>query len=248
MVVLRTHTTDMRYALFSFCLLLVITVNCTSQTMQGMVTDATTYKPLFPVTVVNINTQQAAYTDVNGFYVIPARPGDKIAFSYVGYKTVEKLKPVSVLIATQNITMQRREYELDEVFLRPDKLTQYQKDSIERRQIYHFALDREPPSPVMSPVSALAEKLSGKAKRIYRFQGEFAWWEKQKFIDNRYTADVIRSVTDMRDDSTISAFMAAFPMPYDYARAATNLEMKMWIRDNYKAWMPHRADSVSTGK
>lgn len=214
--------------------------------MQGMVTDAVSYKPLFPVTVVNVNTQQASYTDANGFYSIPARPGDKIAFSYVGYKTAEKLKPVSVLIATQNIQMERREYELNEVFLRPDKLTQYQKDSIERRQVYRVALDRRPPSPVMSPVSALADKLSGKAQRIYRFQSEFAWWEKQKFIDNRYTPEVVTAMTGLTGDS-LANFMAAYPMPYDYARTATNLEMKMWIRDNYKTWL-QKADSVKQQK
>lgn len=221
-----------------------VSIRGDAQTMQGMVTDATTYKPLFPVTVVNMNTQQAAYTDANGFYVIAARPGDKIAFSYVGYKSVEKLKPVSVLIATQNITMQRREYELDEVFLRPDKLTQYQKDSIERRVIYRAVMERPVPSPVMNPVSAIAEHFSAKVQRLKRFQGEFTWWERQKFVDNRYTADVVRSVTELKDDSTINAFIAAFPMPYDYARVATNLEMKMWIRDNYKEWSAKITDST----
>jgi len=226
----------MRAAFLLILLAVGISLPCLSQTMQGMVTDATSYKPLFPVTVVNLNTQQAAYTDANGFYVIPARPGDKIAFSYVGYKSVEKLKPVSVLIATQNIAMQRREYELDEVFLRPDKLTQYQKDSIERRVIYRAVMERPDPSPVMNPVSALAEHFSAKVQRLKRFQGEFTWWERQKYIDNRYTAEAVKSVTGVRDDSTANAFLAAFPMPYDYARVATNLEMKMWIRDNYKSW------------
>lgn len=238
----------MRAAFLLILLAVGISLPCFSQTMQGMVTDASSYKPLFPVTVVNMNTQQAAYTDVNGFYVIPARPGDKIAFSYVGYKSVEKLKPVSVLIATQNITMERREYELDEVFLRPDKLTQYQKDSIERRVIYRSVMERPDPSPIMNPVSALAERMSGKVQRLKRFQGEFTWWERQKYIDNRYTADVVKSVTELKDDSTINAFLAAFPMPYDYARVATNLEMRMWIRDNYKSWILQKADTVSAGK
>lgn len=232
---------------FYWLTLLFLSAAATGQTMQGMVTDVANYKPLYPVTVVNVKTQQATYTDSNGFYVIAAKPGDKIVFSYMGYKAVEKMKPLSVLIATQNIGMERREYELDEVFLRPDKLTQYQKDSIERRIINRPLLDRVHPSPVMSPASALAERLSGKAQRMYRFQGEFAWWEKQKFVDNRYTADVVAEVTGLRGDS-VNTFMAAYPMPYDYARVSTNLEMKMWIRDNYKAWLKQVTDSLVPGK
>jgi len=31
--------------------------------------------------------------------------------------------------------------------------------------------------------------------------------------------------------------MNTYPMEYDFARRGTDLEMKMWIRDNYKAYM-----------
>jgi hypothetical protein len=30
--------------------------------------------------------------------------------------------------------------------------------------------------------------------------------------------------------------MNAYPMDYDYARAATDLELKMWIRFHYREW------------
>lgn len=221
--------------------LLFLSLPTVAQTLQGVVTDAGTHKPLYPVTVVNVFTQQVAYTDANGFYNVPARQGDIIAFSYIGYKTVERRKPLSVIIATLNMSMERKEYELDAIILRPGHLSQYQFDSTERAITYKIYLQREHPS-IMSPASAIAEKFSKKAKRTYQFQKDFAEGEANKFIDSRYTPALVTSLTGLTGDS-IGYFMNTYPMPFDYARTASNLEMKMWIRENYKQWQ-EKADSI----
>jgi len=224
-----------------FYALLFLPFLSVAQTLQGVVTDAESQKPLFPVTVVNTRTQQVSYTGPNGLFTIPANPGDKIAFSYIGYKSVEKLKPMSVIVATLNISMERQEYELPAVYFRPGLLTQYQLDSINRQETYRIQLDRRPPS-VMSPVSAIAEMFSKKAKRTYQFQKDFATGEMDKFIDSRYTAEIVTGVTGLHGDS-LGDFMNANRMPLDFARVATNLEMKMWIRDNYKNWIKTYIDT-----
>jgi hypothetical protein len=226
-----------------FFVFLLLSLPCSSQTLQGVVTDSATHKPLVAVTVVNLKTQASAYTDANGYYSLFAKQGEVIVFSYIGYKTVRKAMPPSVLLSTMNIELEKVVYELDEVVMRPGLLTQYQIDSTERAEIYKIPLGRRRPT-VMSPVSALAEKFSKKAKSTYRFQQVFAAGEVEKFVDTRYTPALVTSLTGITGDS-IGYFMHAFPMPYDFARAATNLEMKMWIRDNYKQWIAgHAADSV----
>lgn len=222
--------------LLCFFTALLFTIIVHGQTLQGVVTDKTTGKPIFPGTVVNVRTQQASLTDAAGFYTITAMQGDIIAFTCIGYKTVEKVKPPSVIIATLNVSMERTEYELDEVILRPGALTQYQFDSIQRAEIYKTPLQRKPPSPLMSPVSALAEKFSKKAQRIYQFQEDFVVAEQQKFIDTRYNPTMVSAITGLTGDS-VAYFIYAYPMPYDFARTASALEIKMWVRDNYKQWM-----------
>jgi hypothetical protein len=214
-----------------------------AQTLQGVVTDASNGKPLYPVTVINVRTQESAYTSENGVYAISANTGDVIAFSYVGYKTVERTKPASVLIATLNVQMSHVDYMLPEFKVRPGHLTQYQIDSIERVSTYKIQLQRRPPSPFVSPVSALAEKFSRKAKRTYQFQKDFAAHELDRFIDTRYTKDVVQSLTKLGGDS-LGNFMNAYPMPYDFARAATDLEIQMWIRENYREWIRKTADTA----
>lgn len=217
-------------------LLLLLSLSSGAQTVQGVVTDGATHKPLFPVTVVNVSTQRSVYTNDKGFYTIMADPGDIIAFSYIGYKTAEMVKPPSVIVATINVPMERTEYQLGEFQLRPGHLTKYQLDSLERAITYKVPLQRRPPSPFMSPASALAEKFSKKAKRTYQFQKDFAAGEMEKFIDTRYTPELVTALTGLSGDS-IGHFMYAYPMAYDFARSASDLEIKMWIRDNYKLWM-----------
>lgn len=204
--------------------------------MQGIVRDANTGKPLYPVTVVNVITQLATSTDEKGLYTIPANNGDVIAFTYIGYKTVKRTKPNSILIATQDVKLEPTEYQLKEFSFRPGHLNQYQMDSAERASIYKVAMRQHHPSPFASPVSALAEKFSKKAKQVYRFQKTFTATEREKFLDTRYNPEVVISITNLTGDS-VGHFMYAYPLPYDFARTATDLELKMWIRTNYRLWL-----------
>ena len=225
---------------------LLLSFSCGAQTVHGVVTDTATGKPLFAVTVVNTATQATAYTDATGRYTIAAKQGNVLTFSYVGYKTVAKFTPSSILIASLNITMEQAEYQLPEYKITRDSRTQYQIDSSERKNIYKTELDRKHPSPFNSPVSAVAEKFSKKAKRTYKFQKSYQEREEQRFIDTRYTPDLVNEVTSLTGDS-IGHFMYAYPMPYDLARTASDLELKMWIRSNYKQWMKNQ-QSVNTGE
>lgn len=220
----------------SFVGLFLLAYVAIGQTMQGTVTDATTHVPVFPATVINTRTQQVTYTDARGQYVIGALPGDVVTFSCIGYKPEERIKPQSVIIATLNVAMFSMEYQLDVVYLGPGMLTRYQRDSIERKTTFKSVLERRPPSPVMSPVSAIADKFSKKSQRAYQFQKDFEQAELQKYIDTRYTPDLVSTVTKTSGD-TVAWFMYYHPMPYDFARAATSLELKMWVLDNFRKWI-----------
>jgi len=204
--------------------------------MQGIVTDGATGKPLLAVTVVNERTQDATATDENGFYTIAAVQGDKIAFTYVGYKTLERTKPVSVIIATQNVSMEPGATTLKEFVYKGDKRTKYQIDSAERMELYHTPLSKRPPSPFNSPVSAIAELFNKKARMAYAFQKAYVTDEEDRFIDTRYTTKLVSQLTRLTGDS-VAHFMYAYPMPYDFARNASDLELKMWIREKYKEWL-----------
>ena len=228
----------MRYFLSIFALLCSLATN--AQSLQGVVTDAATGLPLFAVTVVNVKTQQGTTTDENGFYTLPANTGESIAFTYIGYKTEVRTKPVSVIISTMNVKLQPSTTQLKEFVFHGDKRSKYQIDSAERKVIYHTVLSRKPPSPFNSPVSAIAELFSKKARMAYQFQKDFAVDEENRFIDTRYTPALVTKMTGLTGDS-MAHFMYAYPMPIMYAREASDLELKMWIRDSYKEWIKKQA-------
>lgn len=215
-------------------------LGCTTafaQTLKGIVVDGETGKKLPGVIVANESAHYTAYTDANGEFIITAKRGDQVIFSLPGYKTQQKSVPASLGVADMHIEMFRLSYELEEFILRP-QYTPYQLDSIERHSTYTRALARRKGGSIMSPVTWIAEKFSKRSKQIFRFQKNFSYWEDNKFIESRYTPVLVQQLTHLSGD-TLAWFMNANPMPYDYVRTATDLELKMWIREQYREWMKH---------
>ena len=87
-----------------------------------------------------------------------------------------------------------------------------------------------------TPELVLAEALSKSSKQKFRFQKNFNYWETEKFVESRYTPEVVAKLTGLTGDS-LAAFMMVYPMPYEYARVVSDLELKMWVRNNYKEWI-----------
>jgi hypothetical protein len=65
---------------------------------------------------------------------------------------------------------------------------------------------------------------------------------EQKYVDTRYTASLVNKLTGLSGD-TLATFMNTYPMEYEYARHATDLELKAWVRDNYKDYRQHAANT-----
>ncbi|HRO43261.1 MAG TPA: carboxypeptidase-like regulatory domain-containing protein [Flavipsychrobacter sp.] len=221
--------------LYFLIFLAITSVYANAQTLKGIVEDGETGKPLAAVSVYNAKTQQYVYTNEIGAFSLPASKGDLISFSFVGYKTQTKLVPAAIGVAEMHIDLFRLSYQLDEFIYRP-KYSPYQLDSMERKSTYQRALARERTRSIMSPVTLLADKLSKNSKQIYRFQKSFNYWEDAKFIESRYSTQLVQQMTGLKGD-TLAHFMNSYPMPYDYARVASDLELKMWVRERYREWM-----------
>jgi hypothetical protein len=207
--------------------------------LEGIVAESDDGSPLAAVMILNKTKNQSTMTDVDGKYSIRADKGDNIDFSYMGYYPVSLMMPESTN-TFRRISMKKKLFSLEEIEIRPD-YTPYQIDSMRRRKLHALDLSREKVSSsvmgtIFSPASALAEQFSKKSKQRFRFQKNFVKWEGQKYIDTRYLPEEVASLTGLSGD-TLAAFINAYPMPQDYARTATDLEIKMWIKYNYKEWI-----------
>lgn len=222
--------------LLIFSLSFFLSGNSFSQTLSGIVTDMSDHGAIANVIVRNKNGNELAYTDHSGKFSIGAQEGDSILFISQGYYTFQMIMPEGGSRYRQ-INLERKILSIHEIQVTPG-WTPYQKDSIERHSRYRGALEQEKETSVFSPFTAIADNISKSARQRWRFQKNYVIWEKQKFIDTRYTREEVHQLTGLSGDS-LAAFMNAYPIPYDYARTASDLEIKMWIKYNYREWMKH---------
>ncbi|MBL7683131.1 MAG: carboxypeptidase-like regulatory domain-containing protein [Flavipsychrobacter sp.] len=223
----------MRQFLLIYFLLIYSTTY--AQTISGIVTEAQTGQSLYPVSVINVSTQQTVYTNQFGAFTINVEEGQQLVFSMVGYKEQRKYITAELIKNGIKVALPILSYELNEFILRP-KYTPYQLDSLRRRSTYKRTLAWQRTNSVMSPVSFIADRISKKSRSRLEFQRNFIKWEGEKFIDTRYTPELVSKLTGLTGDS-LGHFMNAYPMEYDYARNATELELNMWVRYHYRLWM-----------
>ena len=149
-------------------------------------------------------------------------------------------------IHAQGVADTPSQYELGEVTVRT-KYHEFQTDSADRMVIYRKVLkDVADQSRVDMSVSGggvgmggliskLARVISGRQKREKKFVKDFLADQQYRFTSLRYTPQLVEAMTGLSGD-TVALFMAQNPMPYDYARVASDLEVKMWIRTQHRAW------------
>ncbi|WP_276132062.1 hypothetical protein [Polluticoccus soli] len=142
--------------------------------------------------------------------------------------------------------LSKRMIELKEVEVLTD-MAKFKKDSALKRTIYRKALKdaatHAEPQLFGTPgqvgisldggVSAFAMWVSGKKKKLKKFSAMLAADERQRFTSIRYNAEVVGRIMGIDDNSAL-AFVDSHPIPYDFVRAASDLEIKMWIRNEYR--------------
>ena len=232
---------------------MILAFGVCGQTLKGVVADGETSKLLYPVTIVNLNTEQKTTTNESGYYELPAKNGDGISFSFLGYHTEQRIAnpDIELRVDLFPLSVQLKEY-----VLHPD-YTPFQKDSAALATLYSTELNKKPVKIGFSSangggftglIGAPVQKMSKSYKRNRKFQENFKRDIEQKYIDTKYTPGLVTAITGFAGDS-LAIFMNSYPMEYSFARAATDLEIKMWIRNNYKEYLkPHTSPGTLSDK
>lgn len=226
----------MRYVIF--IILCLGTHIASGQLSKGVVSDAETSEKVNAVVVMNRSTAAYATTTNGGKFAIAAKPGDVLVFSHVAFESFQQIVSVDN-IDNMQLKLVPVSYKLQQVII--SGRTKYQADSAERHEFFSHELNKQIIAPVKftglgvsGGIGWLADKITGNSKKDKAFRADFAADDRQLYIDSRYNEDMVRLLTDIKDKDSIAAFMIKYPMPYDFARAATDLELKAWIRDKYK--------------
>jgi hypothetical protein len=220
---------------FAFLIFLFSSLAGRAQTVTGTVVDETTGKPLRGATVTSGRQPGLeTMTDGDGRFSIAGSGGETFRFTAPGYALISRRVPEYLGSVPWKVTMHVFGANLEEVRVKPFS-EGYQLDSFDRVSTYKRVLSRQKSS-ALSPVSFLMERISKKQRALFKFQEEFGRMEDDRFIESRYTRELAGSLTGLTGD-TLGNFMVDNPMPFDYARAATDLEIKMWIRAQYREWI-----------
>ncbi|KXK42417.1 MAG: hypothetical protein UZ11_BCD004001314 [Bacteroidetes bacterium OLB11] len=224
----------MKYVLSILCLFLGNLLN--AQTLyRGFVYDSTFKTALNPVRIENLTTHDGTYTNDIGYFQIEAKPSDHIIFSMVGYKN-------QVIIATENnsaqyitIYMKPATVMLKNIVIKKGP-TQYQLDSARRLIFTKMFLNTNNKNQWPLLLLLLMKNFQKSIKIFASLKIKLSIWRSKIFIDSRYSKELVISLTKLNEEEA-QTFMNANPMEYDFARAATDLEIKMWIKYNFSQYI-----------
>jgi len=228
---------------FRSFLFLTALFQCTvldAQVMEGIILDAETKTAIQGVTIINRQKGIIVFSDTGGYFSISAVAGDTLFFTHTSYAPVQEIMAFSFGNKYKAILMRPMVYSLEMATINGQ--TQYQKDSAANRDMFTHGMNQHiiHISPVMNPISYVADKILGISKKAKKFKRDFYTDEQNAFIDTRYTPVLVASLTGLQGDS-LAYFMNSYPMEYQYARQASDMEIKMWIRNNYKQYLKKNA-------
>lgn len=146
----------------------------------------------------------------------------------------------------QEIKQTPREVELGEVEV-TSEMARFKRDSALNHQLYRKELGYarskakrkllvrtgEVGASYDGLISEAALGLSGKKKKYRKFAASLEANEQEAFVRARYNAGLVKYITGL-DDSSCHDLIARHPMSYDFARSASELELRSWIMQQYK--------------
>jgi len=222
------------------------------QILQGSVHDMRNGEHLPYATIHNITNGKYTFSNSEGLFRIAAADDDTLRVTLTGYQSRIIYFKSNPSIEHIVINLHRESVLIDTVVI-TSGLTKRQKDSLENRAIYGKKVTEQPakfkrlkPHPLYggsgnglltfnAPISSIVQKRTKKYKRLKAFQDRYLIDEVQAFIDSRYTAEMVAELTSLQGDS-LSIFMNQYPMPMNLAKDGTELEIKSWVKYNYKVW------------
>jgi hypothetical protein len=232
----------MRYVLYSFILMLVLSIKGNAQQfLTGKVYVKGSSDTLISVSIHNITTQRYDLSDEDGSYRIQASPGDHIAFSSVGHKTDTVTVTASILTAAYPVYLEIKPQTLQAARV---EYNNYQLDSMDRRREYAWIYDRgttprfsqDRKGDGVGVEMNIFRNTSTPAKQRERLEKRLAREEQDYYVDFRYNKEYVAKITHLQGDS-LKTFMKKYRPSYDYCRKAAMVDILVYINDCYKLYV-----------
>ena len=209
------------------------------QFLTGKVRKKENLETLSSVSVYNQTQRMHKLSDEEGNYRIIAQPGDIVIFSYVGYHADTIAVSAKNLGAEFPILLDLRPVSLQAVTVA--SLSNYQLDSLERRQIYSWIYEQQP-QPVIERQrqgDGVGVELnviphgSSEVRQRLQLKKRILREEQQHYVNFRFSVDYVSRLTHLEGDS-LQQFMVRYRPTYDFCRKAANVDILVYINDSFK--------------
>jgi hypothetical protein len=195
---------------------------------------------LVSVSVHNLTRQKYNLSDQGGNFKIQAIDGDVMVFSSAGYLSDTLVVTTTMLGGPNDIGMEPRIVPLPAVEV--GGLSNYQLDSLERRQDYAWVYDRGA-APLVDKqrqgdgvgVNLNLPFNSSEDRERKKLKKRLIQEEQQYYIDSRFTREYVVKLTKLEGDS-LQHYMVQYRPSYAFCRTATNQDILLWINDSFKKY------------
>lgn len=213
--------------------------------VTGIVADADNKSGIPGVTILNKTSRSGVVSTESGSFAIEAMPGDTLEFSILSY--YRKTIPVPSTSMFVNIYLTHQVIDLTGVRVVG---RDYRRDSAATREEYGRYFNYHKPGAMdvlktlpANPVTALSYLVPSKArKRKEHFQEQLVYWEKEKFIDNRYNPELVESMTKLSGDE-LDTFMLRYRPGYQFLQDATQYDLMLYIKESFKQYQHEKGAS-----
>lgn len=227
-----------------FCCYCLIINSANSQIIiSGRVFESTGMHPLQAVTVL-ITSGKGTVTNNDGTYSIIAGNNDSIWFSYLGKATMKFPAKDIYNRRAFDISLQTSVTVLKEVKVYPSN-SRY--DSMQNRLEYAKAFDYKKPTigSIVTSVSITGITIDidelirafqyRKKRNSLAFQKRLIQQEHDKFIDHRFTKQLVRKLTGI-DSCELEAFMINTRPSYEFVLISSDYQLQQYILASFKKY------------
>ncbi|WPQ63888.1 carboxypeptidase-like regulatory domain-containing protein [Chitinophaga sancti] len=211
--------------------------------VSGLITDIDNRQGIPNVSIINKKTRTGALGSESGRFEIDAMPGDTLEFSMLTYEKKYVAVPSSSMFI--NVYMTKRIIDIQRVDVRGRN---YVKDSAATRQEYakYFGYKKPGAMDVLKtlpshPITALTYLVPSKTrKRNEHFKEQLVYWEKEKYIDNRYSPELVERMTHL-NGTELDSFMMRYRPGYQFMQDATEYDLMVYIKNSYAQYQKDKA-------
>jgi hypothetical protein len=231
----------MKFWLLFFLCILAIKGFSQEKSIAGIVFDRESQGRIAKINVVNLNSGQSVYNNLNGVFTIEAQPGDLLVFQRQEYisDTVKVQNTIPIAVYMRRSSIQLKEVTIVDTALTPEKKlaeTKREYNKVYGSLAYHDFLSTPSSGGAGLSIDALYNAFSRSGRNAKHLRNIIDRDYKQDVIDFRFNRSLVEKITGLKDKK-LTDFMQKYRPGYFFVLNASDYEFITSIKTNYRRYL-----------